>query len=502
MEARCHGGTAYSQGGITVLVDLAHVRVALPGYEFGEQLGAGSYSVVVAAVDRLGRDVAVKVMREVGDRAETEAQILHRLRHPHIVEVLDYVPAGEFALIVMERAGGGSLRARLRADPVVTPEWACGTALAVASALEFAHGHNVLHRDVKPGNLLFTTAGRPKLSDFGIAKALHGTSTLPSEVIGTPLYMAPEQFLGMTGLRDSRLRHATDVYALGVLTYELLAGATPAPRQGSFEDLRRFHLELAPPPLVTVPEQVGAVVLRALAKPPEDRYQTARAFALALAGAAAAAYGSGWLARSGSDLVLAREVEAAADRPSRKPVPVANRPRPRVVASPARRPSPGPDESRPAARPPAASQHSTPAAGPWATPAAPPAAPVRPRDAPAPQRAYSAAGDLATPAETTIAANRTARPAETAMAANPAAPRAGTARVGGGPSPEATSVAGARNDGGRVGGAREDGGREERPGGFRLRDGDPRRGRRAALAVTGLTLTVAAVTLLIALLLT
>jgi serine/threonine protein kinase len=458
MAARRHGAAAQSQGGITVLVDLAHVRGALPGYEFGEHLGAGSFSVVAAAVDRLGRDVAVKVIRQVGDEAEAEALILHRLRHPHIVEVLDYVPAGDFAIIVMERAGGGSLRARLRRDPVVTPEWACGTVLAVASALEFAHEHNVLHRDVKPENLLFTTAGRPKLSDFGIAKVLQGTSTLPSEVIGTPRYMAPEQFLGMTGRADSRLRYATDVYALGVMTYELLAGAPPGPRDGSFDDLRRFHLEMAPPPLVTVPAGVGAVVLRALAKPPGDRYQTARAFALALAGAAAAAYGRDWLARSGSDLVLARDVQAAADRPRRAPVPVpvSNRPRQRVVASPARRqsPGPGPDER-------------------------PPAEPALPSGGPSPEA-------------TTFVDSPPPRPSPAPAGA---LMEAVVARDDGGPDE------GERDDGGPDDGGLDDGGRVARPGEFRLRDGDPRPGRRAALVVAGLTLTVAAVTLLIALLL-
>src|SRR6185369_4893418 len=181
-----------------VLVNEAQLAAALPGYKIGSQIGKGAFGVVLRASDRLGREVAVKVMPRAEDdaaaTAETEARILHQLRYPHIVEVFDFVPAGDIALIVMELLSPKSLRERLEED-AVSPEWACAAALALAGALEFAHGHGLVHRDVKPLNVLFTATGRLKLTDFGIAKAFGESATMSGTVLGTPTCMAPEQFL-------------------------------------------------------------------------------------------------------------------------------------------------------------------------------------------------------------------------------------------------------------------------------------------------------------------
>ncbi len=177
-----------------MIVDRALVAAALPGYELGAQVGQGAFGMVLAAKNRLRRDVAVKVMPGIsvrGERAENEALMLAEQDHPHVVKVYDFVPAGEMALIVMELLSGGSLRSRIDAGQSA-PEWGCAAALAVASALEFAHGGGLLHRDVKPENVLFVFAadGRLKLTDFGIAKAFQDTAAFTSTVSGTPRYAA------------------------------------------------------------------------------------------------------------------------------------------------------------------------------------------------------------------------------------------------------------------------------------------------------------------------
>ncbi|ADP84768.1 serine/threonine-protein kinase [Pseudofrankia inefficax] len=295
-----------------MIVDRALVAAALPGYELGAQVGQGAFGMVLAAKNRLRRDVAVKVMPGVsvrGAHAENEALMLAELDHPHVVKVHDFVPAGEMALIVMELLSGGSLRSRIDAGGA-GPEWACAVALAVASALEFAHGCGLLHRDVKPENVLFAADGRLKLTDFGIAKAFQDTAAFTSTVTGTPRYMAPEQFLA------GELRRTVDVYALGIVTYEVLTGKAPSGgRSNTYETLREFHLYTPPRPLDGVAPQVGQVVLRALAKEPARRQQTARQFALELASAAASALGPGWLGRAGIEVALDLEVRDAAARP-------------------------------------------------------------------------------------------------------------------------------------------------------------------------------------------
>ncbi|MBL7553615.1 protein kinase, partial [Frankia sp. AgB1.9] len=295
-----------------MIVDRAMVAAALPGYELGAQVGQGAFGMVLAAKNRLRRDVAVKVMPGVsvrGAHAENEALMLAEVDHPHVVKVHDFVPAGEMALIVMELLSGGSLRSRIDAGGA-GPEWACAVALAVASALEFAHGSGLLHRDVKPENVLFAADGRLKLTDFGIAKAFQDTAAFTNTITGTPRYMAPEQFLA------GELRRTVDVYALGIVTYEVLTGKAPSGgRSNTYETLREFHLYTPPRPLDGVAPQVGQVVLRALAKEPERRQQTARQFALELASAAASALGPGWLGRAGIEVVLDLEVRDAAARP-------------------------------------------------------------------------------------------------------------------------------------------------------------------------------------------
>jgi len=207
----------------------------------------------------------------------------------------------------MELLAGGPLKLRRQG---LAGETACAVGLAVAAALFYAHGRGVLHRDIKPANILFDAAGLPKVADFGIAKIAEGSATTASAVIGTPVYMAPEQILG------GRLSAATDLYALGVMLYALLTGTPPFDPALPAPALIHHHLNVPPPPPTGAPAPLAAVVMRTLAKDPAERHPSAHAFALDLARAATDAYGQGWTSRAGIGLRLDDDIRAAADQPT------------------------------------------------------------------------------------------------------------------------------------------------------------------------------------------
>ncbi len=181
-----------------MIVNEAQVSAALPGYDLGAKLGAGAFGLVLAGRHRgLNRQVAIKILaagHEGHDGADAgfaaEAQLLAAIDHRHVVRVYDYVETDDLCLIVMELLGGGTLTRR-RAG--MSAEAACAVGLAVAAALSCAHSPGVLHRDIKTDNMLFDTAGLLKVTDFGIAKILTGSAATASAIIGTPMYMAPEQ---------------------------------------------------------------------------------------------------------------------------------------------------------------------------------------------------------------------------------------------------------------------------------------------------------------------
>ena len=296
-----------------MIFSIEEITASLPWYEFGDELGRGGYAVVFAARERAtGRRVAVKVLVADADeesaadarrRFQDEAEILTRLRHPHLVDVYRYVETDRIAAIVMELLGGGDLRDQLRHGLSVADS--CAIAIAAAEALGLAHQAGVLHRDVKPHNILFTAHGIPKVSDFGIAKVLDASVALPSAVIGTPRYMAPEQF----DLRP--VGPATDLYALGMVAYELLAGRLPFDERSGHNALMLQHLNTTPPPLDGVPAPIADVVLRALSKDPRDRQPSMRAFALSLATAATGVLGPGWPQRASVRVELDETLLAA-----------------------------------------------------------------------------------------------------------------------------------------------------------------------------------------------
>lgn len=286
------------------VVDRARVAAALPGYTIGGELGAGAFGLVLAAHHQeLDRRVAVKVLTNAAARAaddfRAEARVLSRLDHPHIVRTYDYVSHGEVCLLVMELLGGGSL-----ADRRLRPETSCAVVLALADALVAAHGRGALHRDIKPSNVLFTENGQPKLADFGISKVIEGSASTASRVVGTPRYMAPEQITG------GRLSPATDLYALAAVLYELLSGSPVIPRQVPLQVLLRHHLEVVPPPPPGVPGPLADMVMRSLAKRPEDRHPDARTFAVDLARAATRVFGRGWVEACGAPIRISDDLRA------------------------------------------------------------------------------------------------------------------------------------------------------------------------------------------------
>jgi serine/threonine-protein kinase len=253
----------------------------LGGYTLVGKIGTGGTSVVYYAQHPHKGDVAVKVLggrwaaeSDFARRFKREARVIAQLDHLHIVRLIEAGREGETNFLAMEYLAGGSLWAAMRQGPLA-PEYASRIVNQLAEALDYAHAKNIIHRDMKPSNVLFDKHGVTKLTDFGLAKALNTDSTgitKPYTSLGTPWYMAPEQFQG------TRMTGQTDVYGLGVMLFEMLAGRLPFDGETA-ERLMYQHLNDKPIPLTAVrpelPRAMQAVVEKALAKKPEDRYRSA-----------------------------------------------------------------------------------------------------------------------------------------------------------------------------------------------------------------------------------
>jgi len=270
------------------------------GYLLERQIGTGGMAVVYQARDvRLGRLVALKVMAPAlaGDetfrlRFVREAQTAAAVDHPHIIPVYEAGEAGGILFIAMRFVGGGDLRSQLRREGPLAPDRVMAAIAAVASALDAAHAAGLVHRDVKPANMLRDNRpGRPDhvyLSDFGLSKGMQSSQlTGSSQFLGTPDYTAPEQIEGAAA--DGR----TDQYALACSAFQLLTGTVPFARGESWQTVWA-HLNTPPPTLTALrPElspAVDAVFARAMAKSPPDRFPDCRAFADALGMALAGGY--------------------------------------------------------------------------------------------------------------------------------------------------------------------------------------------------------------------
>lgn len=264
-------------------------------YRIGEVIGRGGMAEVHEGHDlRLGRRVAVKILRpdlardpSFQVRFRREAQSAAALNHPNIVAVYD---TGEDSLtsetgetivvpyIVMEYVDGMTLRQLLASGRRLLPERALEITAGVLSALDYAHRHGIVHRDIKPGNVMLTRTGEVKVMDFGIARAVNDASsgmTATSAVMGTAQYLSPEQARGE--VVDAR----SDLYSAGVLLYELLTGRPPFTGESAVAIAYQHVSEMPVPPSQVdsgVSPEIDAVVLRALAKRPDDRYQSAIEF--------------------------------------------------------------------------------------------------------------------------------------------------------------------------------------------------------------------------------
>ncbi|WP_431902917.1 protein kinase domain-containing protein [Nonomuraea sp. bgisy101] len=243
-------------------------------YVLVEEIGAGGMGTVWRARSRdSGEIVAVKLLRDglAGDqdlvlRFVQERNVMRALRHPNVVTVRDFVIEGERLALVMDLVEGGDLRALLQRSGTLPQAAAAELMAQVADALAAAHALDIVHRDVKPGNVLIDAAtGQARLTDFGVARIVHGPGlTQTTSVIGTPTYLAPEVADG------SAPTHAVDVYAVGLILYELVAGRPPFVGEHPMALLRQ-HASATPRRLPGMADALWAVVAACVAKNPAER---------------------------------------------------------------------------------------------------------------------------------------------------------------------------------------------------------------------------------------
>lgn len=257
-------------------------------YVIVKRLGKGGMGEVYLARHKsLGIFRALKVLSKAPGKENSvlferfirEAKLALEIRHPNVVGVMDVEtdPSTGFPYIVMEYVDGGSLRDTLRANKKLSEEQAVVIVEAIASALQTAEEHNIVHRDIKPDNIMFTKRGEIKLADLGIAKSRSSdnvTLTKTNVMIGTPAYLPPEQARNAKGV-DAR----ADIYSLGATFYEMLTGEPPYPGEDTIEILHKLLMSPVPDPRKINPEVSPAsasIIMKMLAKSPKDRFQNAK----------------------------------------------------------------------------------------------------------------------------------------------------------------------------------------------------------------------------------
>ena len=301
-------------------------------YDIVRTLGSGGMGEVYLARDRtLCRDVALKILksqyagdRESAERFKREALSAARLSHPSIVQVYDRGDTADGAhYIAMEYVPGGTLKERITEEGPLDARLAASYGYQVAEALGAAHAKGIVHRDIKPQNVLITAPGQAKVADFGIARAASAASdshTKTGTVMGTAGYMSPEQALGRPATPKS------DLYSLGVVLYEAVTGELPFTAENPIAVSMKHVNETPLPPTEInpeVPEGMNAVIVKLLSKDPEDRYPDSEALAEDL-----------WRVRRGlATATVGTEEARTVETPLRKPAPTTRR----AAAAPARR---------------------------------------------------------------------------------------------------------------------------------------------------------------------
>lgn len=260
----------------------------LGAYQIVAPLGEGGMAAVYkahhAATERY---VALKILPRhfASDpnfvtRFKQEAKVLAQLQHPHILPVFDFGEAEGYTYLVMPYIKGGTLTDLLKGQPLSLANIRRIT-LQIGGALDYAHARGLVHRDVKPSNVLIDETGNCLLSDFGLAKILEGNATITTSgaVMGTPVYMSPEQGMGQ------KVDRRTDIYSLGVILFEMAVGSPPYKADTPMAVMIKHISDPLPVPSSLVegfPESLESVILKSLAKNPDDRYQTAGAVVQAL----------------------------------------------------------------------------------------------------------------------------------------------------------------------------------------------------------------------------
>jgi serine/threonine protein kinase/Tfp pilus assembly protein PilF len=257
-------------------------------YQVIERLGRGGMAEVYRAYQpSMDRYVAVKVMhayladdKDFTERFKREAKSVGALRHPNIVQVIDFDMADDVYYMVMEFIPGDTLKAMLERRGALPIGEALDFTIKLADALAYAHHEGMLHRDIKPANVLFTKGGEPVLTDFGVARIMGSTHlTASGAIVGTPAYMSPEA--GRGDQVDAR----ADIYSLGIVLYEMLTGAVPFDADTPYAVIFKHINDPLPMPrqyVPDLPDEIEALLLRSLAKDKEARYQTADQFLEAL----------------------------------------------------------------------------------------------------------------------------------------------------------------------------------------------------------------------------